>query len=92
VAVVFKILRAVRAVFFQTAAGLGADADALALLDVLYVFANFDGFADDFVANDAGWERLAYLVWECRMRTHGRVLGPSLRRACAGLNRRYHSE
>jgi hypothetical protein len=53
VAVVLEALGTVRAVFLQTAAGLGTDAHAVALLYVLDVFANFDGFADNFVANDA---------------------------------------
>jgi hypothetical protein len=33
---------------------LGTNTDTLALLDVLDVLADLDGFADDFVANDAG--------------------------------------
>jgi hypothetical protein len=54
VAVVLETLGAVGAVFLQTAACLSADADARALLDVLDVLADLDGFADDFVADDAG--------------------------------------
>jgi hypothetical protein len=52
---VFEMLVAVGTVGFETAACLGADADALTLLDVRDVGADFDSFADDFVANDAGW-------------------------------------
>jgi hypothetical protein len=54
VAVVLETLGAVGAVFLKTAACLSADADARALLDVLDVLADLDGFADDFVADDAG--------------------------------------
>jgi hypothetical protein len=53
VAVVLQTDGAVRAVFLQARAGLRTDTDTGALLDVLYVLAYFDGFADDFVADDA---------------------------------------
>lgn len=55
-AVVLETLRAVWAIFLQTAARLGADADALALLDVGHVLTDFDGFADDFVADNTGYD------------------------------------
>jgi hypothetical protein len=54
VAVVLLAGRAVGAVLLEAGAGLSADTDASALLDVLDVAADLDGFADDLVANDAG--------------------------------------
>jgi hypothetical protein len=54
VAVVLLAGRAVGAVLLEARAGLSADTDASALLDVLDVAADLDGFADDLVANDAG--------------------------------------
>jgi hypothetical protein len=62
VAVVLESVGAVGAVLFETAACLGADADARALLDVLDVLADFDGFADDFVADDASLRGLVDYV------------------------------
>ncbi len=51
--------RALGAVGLETAACLGADADAVAEFDVGDVGADADGFADDFVADAAdcmaGW-------------------------------------
>jgi hypothetical protein len=54
VAVVLLAGGAVWAILLEARAGLGANADACALLNVLYVAADLDGFADDLVADDAG--------------------------------------
>jgi len=49
-------LGALLAVGFQARASLGADADTVADLDAFFGFgADADGFADDFVADAAGW-------------------------------------
>jgi hypothetical protein len=53
VAVVLKSVLAVRAVFLHAAACLSADTDASALLYVLDVLADLDGFANDLVADNA---------------------------------------
>lgn len=53
-AIVFETFGAFLAVWLEARTGLCADADAVADFDVLDVFADFDGFADDFVADAAG--------------------------------------
>jgi hypothetical protein len=63
VAVVLEALGAVRAVLFQTAACLGTDADARALLDVLDVLSDLDGFADDLMTNNASCRKLDRRMW-----------------------------
>lgn len=53
-AVRFLVVGALGAVRLQARAGLCADADAVALFDVLHIGPDADGGADNFVAHDAG--------------------------------------
>lgn len=54
------------AVWLEAAAGLGADADAVADLDVFYVAADADGLAYYFVADAAGLAALAVASEGCK--------------------------
>jgi hypothetical protein len=63
VAVVLEAVRAIGAVLLETAACLGADTDARALLDVLDVLSDLYGLANDLVANDAGCVELDMDMW-----------------------------
>jgi hypothetical protein len=54
VAMVLKSIRTVRAIRLEARACLRADTNAVALLNMLYILANLDGFANNLVTNDAG--------------------------------------
>lgn len=60
-AMVLQALGAVGAIFLHAAAGLCANAYARAFFDMLHVLADFYGFADDFVADNAGYGNVSRL-------------------------------
>jgi hypothetical protein len=57
VAMVLECVRAVGAIGLEARACLRADTNTVALLDMLYVLANLDGFANDLVTDDAGLKK-----------------------------------
>jgi hypothetical protein len=59
-AVVFKAFGALRTVWLHARARLRSNTDTVTLFDVLDILANFDGFADNLVTDNASYSTLAY--------------------------------